>query len=201
MSFVGASLGSPPPGETPGPPWNSTWVSPTLHELLGLCAQGERCGMGHIPIGSGGPEPGQGLPAQLRDLHCDSRSQLGTLLSLLCPRQHLTAPELHTGVHVSSRAWGPPGSSSRDQQLLGAQDMVPRDSMGHRGEAPLLPPPTPTSIACRGISWGYWCWEGFFRGTPSPAAPQALGSDPGPQNSLINGILSYFPEWFELETP
>lgn len=92
------------------------FLAPVPERWLGLCACGERCGMGHVPRGSGGLEPGQGLTAQLGGLHCAGGSQLGTP-QLCCPscspRQHLRALELHRGANAPGRPWGPPGRSSR----------------------------------------------------------------------------------------
>lgn len=163
---------------------------------------------GEHSSGSGGLEPGQGLPAQLGGLHCDRGSQLGTP-QLCSPGQHLGAPELHTGARASSRAWGPqarpgeplgpvpttkPGSSRGSGHGAEGQCGGTGVTWGwHRSGLPI-----PTSVLSQGISWGWCCWEGSSRtppALPQPGSPR--GSDLGTQNSLINVTLLYFLAWLK----
>lgn len=189
MSFVGALLGSPSPEETPWPPWNSTWVSPTFHELLRLCAWGERCGMGHIPGGSGGLEPGQGLPALFRGLY--------------------RAPKLHRGACASGRSSRASGTCSHQQRPAAPGDSgtrCPGTAWGHRGHPGGGTALTSPHIHLHRFPGHQLGLGGARRG--SPVGPPALsqpcsppGSDPSTQNSFINGTLLDFPEWFGLERP
>lgn len=168
VTFVGALLGSPPPGETPWPPWNSTRVSPTFHELLGLCAWGEmRDGAHSWGEWGAGARAGSANPAQGVCTVTGAHSW-GHHSSAAPPASPGSTSGLPSCTEGPVPLAGPaeprgPAPTSRDQQLLGTQDTVLRDSVGaqgspggwHRSDLPPHSPPSPPRAS---VGAG-WCWE------------------------------------------